>query len=179
MAMTIRDHQGVMRIVSWNLAANTTSRSAAIHERAWHYLAALDPHVALLQEARPPAWARERWSFVPPSSAGWGSMILARPSLKLTPGPVDWEGGFREGVLLATADFELPDGTSLLLGSVHAVVGRVGDAVLAGLDPAAIRRPHEPVPYPNDVAYAVYRERVRDRRFLIPQSGSRLATMRR
>jgi exonuclease III len=156
-----------VRIVSWNLGANTTSRRATVHERAWHYLAALDPDVALLQEATPPQWARERWSIVAPASARWGSAIIARPELRLTPGPVDMEGGFREGVLLATADLELTPGMPLLLGSVHAVVGRLGEAVLAGYDAAAIKRPREPIPYPNDIAYAIYRERVNGRRFLV------------
>ncbi len=141
-----------MRIVSWNLAGNTTSEAAAKHERAWHYLAALDPDVALLQEAAPPAWARERWSIVSPSAAKWGSAVIARPQLNLTAGEVDWEGGYAEGVLLATAELRLPTGTQLLLGSVHAVVGRLSEAVLAMFDPALIKRPREPVPMMLELA---------------------------
>jgi exonuclease III len=69
--------------------------------------------------------------------------------------------------LLATAELEFPLGDNLLLGSVHTVVGRVSESVLAEFDSAAIKRPKERVPYPNDVAYAVFRERVRNRRFLV------------
>ena len=156
-----------MRIVSWNLARNTTSRSWSVHDRAWEYLAELDPDIALLQEATVPEWARERWSVVAPSRSQWGSAVIARPSLALLEGPVDWEGGYEQGVLLATAEATPANGSSILLGSVHAVVGTVSNEILDMFDPAALKRPHEPRPYPNDVAYAIYRERVRDRRFLV------------
>ena len=32
-----------------------------LHERAWHWIAEIDPDLAFLQETRPPEWARERW----------------------------------------------------------------------------------------------------------------------
>lgn len=124
-----------MRIVSWNLARNTTSRSGAVHERAWRYLSDLDPDIALLQEVTVPRWATERWSVVAPSPSPWGSVILARPDLRLRDGPIDWSGGFRQGILLATGEVSQPDGTDLLLGSVHAVVGTLGEEVLAIYDP--------------------------------------------
>jgi len=156
-----------MRIVSWNLARNSTSRSWSVHERAWHYLAALDPDIALLQEVTPPDWALERWSVVQPSTSPWGSAILARHGLELRPGPTDWHGGFEQGVLLATGEVAPAQGTELLLGSVHTVIGKARADVLVGFDPLRIKRPTEPVAYKNDVAYALYRDRVHGRRFIV------------
>jgi exonuclease III len=156
-----------MRIVSWNLARNTTSRSQSIHEGAWRYLASLEPDVALLQEVTPPDWAFERWSVVQPSASPWGSAIVARPELQLSGGQTDWEGGFIQGVLLATGEVTLAGGTQLMLGSVHTVIGKAGDEAMAGHDPNVIKRPKEPVAYKNDVAYAIYRERVHGRRFIV------------
>lgn len=72
-----------MLIVSWNLARNTLSK--AKHERAWHYLAALDPDIALLQEAVIPTWATDRWHVVLPPVRKWGSAVLAKPDLALEP----------------------------------------------------------------------------------------------
>jgi hypothetical protein len=67
------------------------------------YLASLDPDIALLQEVELPAWASDRWSVVAAPPSPWGSAILARPGLHVRSGEVDWEGGYRYGVLLATA----------------------------------------------------------------------------
>lgn len=114
-----------------------------------------------------PDWASERWSVVVPPPAPWGSAILAKPGLPVSAANIDWQGGFRQGVLLATAGLELPGGGTLTLGSVHAVVGRVAEDLLAEFDPSLIKRPREPVPYPNDVAYAVFRRRVAGKRFLV------------
>jgi exonuclease III len=46
-------------------------------------------------------------------------------------------------------------------------VGRGAEELLEIFDPLAIKRPEEKVPYPNDVAYALYRARVQGRRFLV------------
>ena len=85
-----------MRIVSWNLhGAFVPGRATREQQdRAWHHLAALDPHVALLQEvgdAAVPDWARERWTIVAgevgvaEKRQAWGSAIVAKPALGLRP----------------------------------------------------------------------------------------------
>jgi hypothetical protein len=52
------------------------------HERAWEFLREADPDVALLQEVRPPDWAREHWGpfLIAPIGPGtaWGSAIVSR-----------------------------------------------------------------------------------------------------
>ena len=52
-----------MKIVSWNMGA-AFGPYGQWHDRAWHWLAALDPDLALLQECVPPDWAHERWTVV-------------------------------------------------------------------------------------------------------------------
>ena len=51
-----------MKLVSWNLGAGwgRWRDDPALHERAWHWLAAFDPDIALLQATVPPDWAKER-----------------------------------------------------------------------------------------------------------------------
>ena len=71
-----------MRLIVWNMAAGY-GYGAAEHETAWRYLEELDPDIALLQEAVPPAWAFERWAglVAAPKYRGtvpWGSAILCR-----------------------------------------------------------------------------------------------------
>jgi hypothetical protein len=54
-----------MLAVSWNLGYAFGYKPT--HERAWHYLAALDPDLAFLQEARPPSWAAGKWTVLGPA----------------------------------------------------------------------------------------------------------------
>lgn len=158
-----------MRIVIWNMAANTTSKSRATHDRTWQYLAEMEPDVALIQEARPldrPS-LRDGWSIVHRPYRIWVSAVLAKAPLLLEP----YEGTF-EGVLdaegyLATAAVTLPDGSDLLLGSVHTPIGPATESELAGRDPDEVRTHRYDVPYRRDMAYAIYRDRVAGRRFLV------------
>jgi hypothetical protein len=50
-----------MRILVWNMAAGF-GYDPDRHERAWRFLQANNPDVALLQEAVVPGWARESWN---------------------------------------------------------------------------------------------------------------------
>lgn len=154
-----------MRVVSWNLGFGFAFKTT--HDRAWHYLAALDPDIALLQEVNPPEWACQRWTIEMPPIRNWGSAIVVRKGLQLTGFPGLSDSQLERHAYLATATVILPDGTSLLVASVHTPIGEASPEDYAGLDPEAIRRPHEAVPYHNDVAYAIYRERVAGRRFLV------------
>ena len=155
-----------MRVVSWNLGVAYSFKHC--HERAWHYLAALDPDIALLQEVKPPAWASERWDLEMGAYKHWGSAIVAKRGLGLTSAP-----GQREGVLghfgsyLATATVTPAAGVSLLVASVHTSARVVSQDALAGLDADAVRRPSVDVPWRNDLAYSAYRELAAGRRFLV------------
>ncbi len=157
-----------MRIVVWNMAANTVSRAPSVHERAWRYLDALQPDLALIQEARVPGWARARpeWTIVQDPVQLWGSAIVVGPALELTAfdGP---RTGSLEAGLLATAIATQPDGARLLVGSVHTPIGAASAAELGGLDPALARTPRYRIPCRRDVAYAIYRERVAGKRFIV------------
>ena len=156
-----------MRVVSWNLGYAFDFKTT--HDRAWHYLGALDPDIAMLQEVRPelPAWVEERWTIVRRPPRYWGTLILVKPDL----GPRELAGDhprFNDSdVYLAAGTVTLPDGTSLLVGSVHAPIGEATGDELFGFDPRAIKTPYAPAPSRNDVAYRYYRDTVRGRRFLV------------
>jgi hypothetical protein len=70
-----------MKLLVWNMGG-AFCYDRFTHERAWEFLREQDPDVALLQEARPPDWAREHWGSFPFASVGpgvaWGSAILSR-----------------------------------------------------------------------------------------------------
>jgi endonuclease/exonuclease/phosphatase (EEP) superfamily protein YafD len=80
-----------MRIVSWNLGANSVSKK--FRDRAWHHLLdpdGLDADVALVQEAIPPDWLDERhhvhWrrSWPEPGPI-WGTGIVVKKTYSLEP----------------------------------------------------------------------------------------------
>jgi exonuclease III len=147
-----------MRIVSWNLGYAFSFRVR--HDQAWHYLAALDPDIALLQEVLPPAWARERWDIDFRPIRQWGTAIVAKPALKLRsdPEPVAYS---------ATGTVSILDGLDLLVASVHTQVGVPSPEDYAGLDREAIRRPRRASLSHADVGYAIQRARVEGGRFLV------------
>ena len=150
-----------MRVVSWNLARNTTSRSNAVHDRAWHFLAALDPDVALVQEAVPPSWIQSAWDIIKAPSHYWGSAILAKPALRLTALSPERETYWDRQGYLASGTVTLPDARALFVGSVHAPLMKALSAeYLAGYDPEAIKLPSYRTAAYYDVPYAIYKERV-------------------
>jgi len=155
-----------MRVVSWNLGVAYAFKET--HERAWHYLAALDPDLAFVQEVEPPAWAPERWTVEIGPHQFWGSAILAKSNLQLAPilAPPDSVLA-RFGSYLATGIVTLPDGSPLVVASVHTSAREAWPQALVGLDADAIRRPSVDVPWLNDLAYCTYRDLVAGRRFLI------------
>jgi hypothetical protein len=104
--------------------------------------------------------------LIPSRPKLWGSAIVAKSRLALTAFGGPSEGGLDEG-LLATGIVALPGGSSLLVGSVHAPIGPASVEELAGRDPEAVRTPRYKVPYRRDVAYAIYRDRVEGRRFIV------------
>jgi len=139
--------------------------------RSWEYLAELDPDIALLQEANPslaPALVRERWPdwvMWPVDTWGWGSAILAKPALELSPYPGGPDGMEIQG-WIATGSIRLADGESAIVGSVHAPPFRITEQFLGRHNPDAIRLPRYRVPRTFDIAYATLLERVRGRRFI-------------
>jgi len=70
-----------MRVVTWNMS-HWSARGHA--DRAWAYLADLDPDITLLQEAQPLATQASRWTFVPEppweidTGRKWGSGVATR-----------------------------------------------------------------------------------------------------
>lgn len=58
--------------------------NASKHERAWHYLRALDPDIALLQEVNPPEWAKKHWQIhhgAAYEKQKWGSAVAVKEGL--------------------------------------------------------------------------------------------------
>jgi hypothetical protein len=139
-----------------------------LHERSWQWLAACDPDVAFLQEVRPPAWARDRWTVVIRPFQFWASAIIARPDLDVTElGLMGGSALDRFGAYLATAQFCLADGSAMLLASVHTSAHEAQAWGHPGLVRSAIARARVGEPWWNDVAFAGYRELAAGRRFLI------------
>ncbi len=51
-----------MKVLCWNMSGPFRAGPADDqHEAAWHWIAALQPDVALLQETHVPPWAGDRW----------------------------------------------------------------------------------------------------------------------
>jgi endonuclease/exonuclease/phosphatase family metal-dependent hydrolase len=175
-----------MIIASWNLNGATHAGRSTLEQqgRAWHYLAAIDCDIALLQEADPiaiPEWAHERWAIVAGEvgrgakvTAGWGSMIISKPSLELTAlAPVD--ASLLEAVYDYVVTGEIRVGSErITVASVHAPpkyaaemwstmrkVPRPSDEVLGTY---ALRGD---ALWACDVMFAALEPRARERRFVI------------
>lgn len=159
-----------MKVLCWNLGAawGRWRDDPALHDRSWHWIAALDPDLAFLQEVRPPAWAAERWDLQVGPHQFFASALLTRPGTDLRPVALP-VGGALEGLgsYLATAELVLPDGTSILVSSVHTPTRVAPESGHPGFDRTAIARTTVGEPWWNDVAFAGFRRFIGDRRFLI------------
>jgi len=167
--MAVRQDQS-MRILCWNLgaAAGRWRDDPELHERTWHWIAAVDPDLAFLQETRPPEWARERWEVLTLPFHFWASAIAARRGLPLrvvappSDGVLDKAGSYH-----AFAELDLASGDSMLLSSVHTSPHEAPPWGHRGYRRRAIARPSVGRPWWNDVAFAGFRELVEGRRFLL------------
>jgi hypothetical protein len=156
-----------MKIVTWNLGA-AFGPYVQWHERAWHWLAALDADLAFLQECVPPAWAADRWTIVTLPFQYWASALVAKPSLGLRaidPGKETLLGRF--GSYLATGEIDVAGGSSLLVASIHTRAAEAPGWVTEGHNRSDIARSSVRVPWSNDVAFAGYRSLTAGRRFII------------
>jgi endonuclease/exonuclease/phosphatase family metal-dependent hydrolase len=159
-----------MKILCWNLgfAAGRWREEPALHERAWHWIAAVDPDLAFLQEVEPPAWALERWAIHVLPHHFWASAIVARKGSGLAPAQLP-AGGVIEAAKAyhATAELTLADGDRLIVASVHTPAREAPRWGYRGYRTAAIARASVGKPWWNDVAFAGYRDLVAGRRFMI------------
>lgn len=159
-----------MRVLCWNLgvAWGRWRDDPALHDRAWHWIAALDPDLALLQEVLPPAWASERWDVRVGPHEFFASALLARHRTDLRQASLP-SGGVLErfGSYLATAELTLADGSSLVVSSVHTSARVAPESGHPGFDRAAIARRTVGEPWWNDVAFAGFCELISGRRFLL------------
>jgi hypothetical protein len=156
-----------MKIVTWNLGA-AFGPDVEWHERAWHWLAALDADLALLQECVPPPWAADRWTIVTLPFQFWASALVAKPSLglrALDPGERTLLGRF--GSYLATGEINLADSVPILVASVHTRAAEAPEWVTDGHDRTEIARSSVGVPWSNDAAFAGYQTLAAGRRFII------------
>ena len=112
-----------VRVVTWNMGLARESRGRPwVHDQAWHYLLALGPDLAFVQEALPPAWARSEGAIVQGPFRQWGSAIFS-PRFPLQPFRLADESPLRSlGSYLAFGTVLLPHGSESLVASVHAVV---------------------------------------------------------
>jgi endonuclease/exonuclease/phosphatase family metal-dependent hydrolase len=160
-----------VNVLCWNLgaAAGRWRDERGLHDRAWHWIAAVDPDLAFLQETQPPEWARERWEVLTLPHHFWASAILARhgsPLRVVAPpagGVLDKAGSYH-----AFAELDLGTGDPLLVASVHT---SPKEAPAWGYREhyrrEEIARPSVGKAWWNDVAFAGFREFVESRRFLL------------
>jgi exonuclease III len=154
-----------LRAVSWNLGYAVRYKST--HERAWHYLAALDPDVAFLQEALVPQWARDKWTIVEPYDRKWSSVLIAKPELQLQATDLPEEANLDLGLSTAGGTIHLPDVQTLTVISVHAPIPEAREIDLGGRDLDSVRLPRYDKAWLRDVAYVLCRDLVQDQRFLV------------
>ena len=167
---TVRVNHLRMKILCWNLGAayGRWCDDPSLHERAWHWIAAVDPDLAFLQETRPPEWVRARWEVLTLPYRFWASALVARSGASLRPAVLPAGSSLeREGSYFATAELDLADGGKLVASSVHASPRVAAPWRHAGYDPVSIARESVGVPWCNDVAFAGFRELVAGRRFLL------------
>ena len=154
-----------MRIVTWNLGIAFGPYKER-HDEAWRALLDLEPDLAFVQEAVPPAWLPGEWQVVTYPFELWGSAIVSRlPIEPIALAPETVLGRF--GAYLALARATLPDGGRAVVASVHERTKPASRRLLAGLDPERIRRPSVPEPWWNDVAWHGLAELVRGDRFIV------------
>ena len=161
----------VVKVMTWNMARNTTARATAVHSAGWDYLANADPDLAFLQETTVPNWARERWTIVAPTVRYWGSAVIARPSFALRDFAGPLTSRLERHGYIAWASLTLDSANQLTLGSIHAPVAVASADDLEGRDAAEVTRPlHQAQgrgPYRTDAAYAISRDRIGASRFLV------------
>jgi hypothetical protein len=136
-----------MRLITWNMAGGF-AHDRGRHERAWRHLEALDPEVALCQEAVVPAWAEERWPYVvsarkyQPRShddIAWGSTILSKDVLTAAlPEAGSWLEALWGPVVVARCE---PLG--MWLASIHSNAYPLSPERLTTLPLSSVRRCHE------------------------------------
>lgn len=159
-----------MKILCWNLgsAYGRWRDEPGLHERAWHWIAAVDPDLAFLQEAQPPGWARDRWEVLTLPYEFWASALVARSAATLRPAVLPAGGVIeREGSYFATAELEVSGVGPLLVSSVHAAPHVAPGWRHPGYEAASIARPSVGEPWCNDVAFAGFRDLVEGKRFLL------------
>lgn len=160
----------MMRILCWNMAAayGRWREEPELHERAWHWVAAVDPDLAFLQEVRPPSWVPDRWNVVVGPFKYFASALLARPMTDLRPIALAPGSALdRFGSYLATAEVGLSDGSQLLVSSIHTSAREAPVWGHPGLERAAIARETVGQPWWNDIAFAGYEALVAGRPFLL------------
>ena len=96
---TTRPHDQTVKILCWNMGAafGPWREGPALHERAWLWIAALDPDLPFLQGCAVPPWAKERWTILTPPFQFGASALVAKPALAplgLVPGPGSLLGRF-------------------------------------------------------------------------------------
>ena len=156
-----------MRVVCWNLSFGSR-RDEAGHDRAWRFLLDdLHPDLALLQQARPPAWARGSIPCLAPEPDDpWASAIATTFSADQI-SPDDEDVLARLGGSIACARVTLQDGESLLAASVYTKAAPVSARDLRGVDADTIRRPGQDEAWYNDLAYAALRELTSGASFIV------------
>jgi endonuclease/exonuclease/phosphatase family metal-dependent hydrolase len=159
-----------VKIMCWNLghAAGRWRDDPDLHDRAWHWIAAVDPDLAFLQETQPPEWARERWEILTLPHSFWASALVTKRGSQVIPVVLPPRGVIeRAGSFHATAEVELPDGDRLFVASVHASPHEAPPWGCRPFRRSAIARASVGKPWWNDVAFAGFRDLVVGRRFLI------------
>lgn len=155
-----------MRVISWNLGA-AFGPYRVDHDRAWRWIAAADPDIALIQECAPPPWAYDRWSIHHLRFEHWASAVVTRREADVVPViPAPGSTVERAGAYLATVEWQ-SSSDAILVASVHTRAAEAPPWLLAGRDPDELARPSVGVPWWNDAVYRDYLELSAGRRFIV------------
>jgi hypothetical protein len=156
-----------MRIVSWNMGYSPFSSYKDTHDQAWHFLLGLGPDLALVQEARPPAWVRGECNLIQGPIEQWGSAIVST-RLPLSRAAIPRDNVLRRfGTYLAFATASLPDGNDTLVVSVHSPAEPATRQQLEGIAPKPIRRPGTKTVMMNDLVFHGLQPQLVGDRFVI------------
>jgi endonuclease/exonuclease/phosphatase family metal-dependent hydrolase len=159
-----------VKILCWNLgaAAGRWRDQPDLHDRSWHWIAAVDPDLAFLQETQPPEWARERWEVLTLPHHFWASAIVARAGspLRVVAPPADGVLD-KAGSYHAFGELDLGTGDPLFVASVHASPNEAPAWGHRGYHRSEIARASVGKPWWNDVTFVGFRDLVAGRRFLL------------
>ena len=159
-----------MRVLTWNMGMlKHPWPRPGLQDQAWHFLLGLAPDIAFVQETFPPAWVRGEGTLIHEPITKAGSVLFS-PRYPIERVRPPQGSNLRSlGAYLAFGRMTIPDGSELLIVSVHARHGNASAGHLTGLGGLAraeVKRASLRKPHVNDAVFMGLRSMVPNR-FLV------------